>query len=73
MSTTIDFAEAFRDLINEKIYECRNGIHEFHNHIDKDRLMIEIQALEWARGHISDLVVNKEIKEKSHVYYEFDK
>jgi hypothetical protein len=29
--------------------------------------MIEIQALEWARGHISDLVVNKERKEKSHV------
>ncbi|MFL6347366.1 MAG: hypothetical protein ACJ72X_03625 [Nitrososphaeraceae archaeon] len=60
----VDFAETFRDLINEKINECRNGIHEFHNHIDKDRLLIEIRALEWAMGQISDLVNNKERKER---------
>jgi hypothetical protein len=58
----VDFAETFRDLINEKINECRNGIHEFHNHIEKDRLLIEIRTLEWAMGQISDLV-NKEGKE----------
>ena len=60
----VDFAETFRDLINEKINECRNGIHEFYNHIDKDRLLIEIRALEWAMGQISDLVNNKERKER---------
>jgi hypothetical protein len=60
----VDFAETFRDLINEKINECRNGIHEFHNHIDKDRLLIEIRALQWAMGQISDLVNNKERKER---------
>jgi hypothetical protein len=51
MSTTniIDFAETLRDLINEKINKCRNEIHESHTHKDKGRLMIEIQALEWAR------------------------
>jgi hypothetical protein len=66
MSTTniIDFAETLRDLINEKIDECRNEIHESHTHKDKDRLMIEIHALEWARGQISDLV-NKERKERA--------
>jgi hypothetical protein len=65
MSTTtiIDFAETLRDLINEKIDECRNSIHESHTHIDKDRLLIEIHALEWTRGQISDSV-NKERKEK---------
>ena len=66
MSTTniIDFAETLRDLINEKINKCRNEIHESHTHKDKGRLMIEIQALEWARGQISDLV-NKERKERA--------
>jgi hypothetical protein len=55
----VDFAEMLRDLKNEKINECRNAIHESHTHKDKDRLMIEIRTLEWARGQISDLV-NKE-------------
>jgi hypothetical protein len=41
----VDFAEKLRDLINEKIDECRNGIHESHNHMDKDRLLIEIHQL----------------------------
>jgi hypothetical protein len=59
----VDFAEMLRELINEKIDESRNGIHESHTHIDKDRLMIEIRALEWARAQIRDLA-NKERKEK---------
>jgi hypothetical protein len=52
----VDFAEMLRDSINEKIDECRNGIHESHTHIYKDRLLIEIRALEWVRGQISDPV-----------------
>jgi hypothetical protein len=63
----VDFTGILRETINDKINECQGDIHEFHNHIDKDRLMIKIHALEWPRGHISDLVVNKERKEKSHV------
>jgi hypothetical protein len=59
----IDFSETLRESINDKINQCRNGIHESHIHIDKDRLMIEIRALEWARVQISDLE-NKERKEK---------
>jgi malate synthase len=60
--TIVHFAEMLRDSINEKINECRNDIHESHNPIYNDSLLIEIQALEWVQGQISDLV-NKERKE----------
>jgi hypothetical protein len=36
-----------RDLINDKINESSNDIHESHDHIDEDRLLIEIRTLEW--------------------------
>jgi hypothetical protein len=39
------------------------GIEESDNHINKDRLLIQIRALEWARGQVGDLQ-NKERKEK---------
>jgi hypothetical protein len=59
----IDFAEILRDTINEKIDECRNDIHESHNPVYNNSLLIEIQELEWVQGQIQDLV-NKERKEK---------
>jgi hypothetical protein len=60
--TIVHFAEMLRDSINEKINECRNDIHESHNPIYNDSLLIEIRTLEWVQGQISDLV-NKERKE----------
>jgi hypothetical protein len=60
--TIVHFAEMLRELINEKINECRNDIHESHNPIYNDSLLIEIRTLEWVQGQISDLV-NKERKE----------
>jgi hypothetical protein len=59
--TIVHFAEMLRDSINEKINECRNDIHESHNPIYNDSLLIEIRTLEWVQGQISDLV-NKEEK-----------
>jgi hypothetical protein len=32
---------------------CRSQIH-----VDKDRLMIKIQALEWVQGTIQDIILN---------------
>jgi hypothetical protein len=43
----VDFAERLRDIINDKINRCGEDIHESHNYIDKDRLLIETHALEW--------------------------
>jgi hypothetical protein len=54
-----DFAEMLRDSIEEKINQCRGDMHESHNPIYNDSLMVEIQALEWVQGQIQDLVINK--------------
>jgi hypothetical protein len=50
----VEFAETLRDLINEKINQCRDDMHESHNPVYNDSLMVEIQALEWVQGQIQD-------------------
>jgi hypothetical protein len=52
----VDFAEMLKESINEKINECRSDIDESHKPIYNDSLLIEIRALEWARGQTIDLV-----------------
>ena len=37
-------------------------MHESHNHIYNQSLLIEIQALEWVQVQIQHLVINKERK-----------
>jgi hypothetical protein len=54
----VDFAEILRGTIDEKIKECRNDIHEAHNPVYNDSLLIEIQTLEWVQGRIQDLAIN---------------
>jgi hypothetical protein len=54
----VDFAEMLRDSMEEKINECRGDIHESHNPVYNESLMIKIQALEWVQGRIQDLVIN---------------
>jgi hypothetical protein len=53
----VDFAEMLRESINDKINECRNNMHESHNPVYNDSLLIEIQALEWVQGQIQLSVV----------------
>jgi hypothetical protein len=60
----VDFAELLRESINEKINECRNDIHESHNQIYNNSILIEIRALEWARAQITDLVNKERIEDK---------
>jgi hypothetical protein len=60
--SVVDFSETLRDLINEKINQCRGDIHESHNLVYNNSLLIEIRTLEWVQGQISNLV-NKERKE----------
>jgi hypothetical protein len=60
----VDFAEMLRESINEKINHCRGDIHESHNSLYNDSLVVEIQALELVQGQIRDLVDNKIRNEK---------
>jgi hypothetical protein len=63
--SVVDFAETLRELLEDKINECRRDLHESNTHIDKDRLLIEIWALEWVPGRIN--LVNKGRKENNYV------
>jgi hypothetical protein len=56
--TTVDFAETLRETINDKINQCRGDMHESHNPVYNNSLLIEIQALEWVQGRIQDLILN---------------
>jgi hypothetical protein len=55
MSTIVDFAEMLRESINEKINRCRGDIHESHNLVYNDSLLIEIRTLEWVLAQINQL------------------
>jgi hypothetical protein len=59
----VDFAETLIELINEKINECRSDIHESHNPVYNDSLLIEIRTLEWVQAQIQDLVITKVTKD----------
>jgi hypothetical protein len=45
------------------INQCRGDIHESHNPIYNNSLMVETQALELVQGQIQDLVNSKARKE----------
>jgi hypothetical protein len=55
----VDFAEMLKESIDEKIKESRNDIHESHNSIYNNSLLIEIQTLEWVLSQINQLEINK--------------
>jgi hypothetical protein len=55
MSTIVDFAEMLRESTNEKINRCRGDIHESHNLVYNDSLLIEIRTLEWVLAQINQL------------------
>jgi hypothetical protein len=51
----IDYAEMLRQSIHDKINESRNDIHESHNPVYNDSLLIEIRTLEWVLSQINQL------------------
>jgi hypothetical protein len=59
----VDFAEMLRDSIEEKINECRGEIHESHNPVYNNSILINIQTLEWVLGQIQNLVINRVAKD----------
>jgi hypothetical protein len=41
----VDFAEVLRETINDKINQCSGDMHESHNPVHNNSLLIEMQAL----------------------------
>jgi hypothetical protein len=56
MNTSLDFAKILEDSINDKINQSRVEMHEYHNPIFNQSLLIEIEALEWVQLQIEHLV-----------------
>jgi hypothetical protein len=52
----VEFAKVLTDSINNKINQSRGEMHETHNPIFNQSLLIEIQALEWVQLQIEHLV-----------------
>jgi hypothetical protein len=55
----VDFAKMLTDSINDKINQSRGEMHESHNPLYNQSLLIEIQALEWVQLQIQHLVNNR--------------
>ena len=62
MNTNLDFdfAKMLEDSIDHKINQSREEMHEYHNPIFNQSLLIEIEALEWVQAHL----VNSRVKNK---------
>ena len=57
----VDFVNTLRQLAEEKINECKGEIHESHNPVYNNSMLVDIQTLEWVLGQINYLE-NKEKK-----------
>ena len=55
----VDFAKTLTESINDKINQSRGEMHQSHNPIYNQSLLIEIQALEWVQLQIQHLVNNR--------------
>ena len=56
ISLDFDFAKMLKDSIDDKIKQSREEMHETHNPIFNQSLLIEIQALEWVQLQIEHLL-----------------
>ena len=61
MNTNLDFdfAKMLEDSIDHKINQSREEMHEYHNPIFNQSLLIEIEALEWVQLQIEHLVKSR--------------
>ena len=62
-SFEFDFAKMLEDSIDDKINQSREEMHEYHNPIFNQSLLIEIEALEWVQLQIEHLVKRRVKKE----------
>ena len=54
-----DFAKMLEDSIDDKINQSREEMHEYHNSIFNQSLLIEIEVLEWVQLQIEHLVKSR--------------
>jgi hypothetical protein len=57
--TTDDFAELLRGILRRKIHKLKNKLRESHDIIQADKLIIEIDRLDWVLAQINS-ILNRE-------------
>jgi hypothetical protein len=55
----VDFVKIPRESIGDKIKESIDDIHETHNPVYNNSLLIQIRTLEWVLAQINQLEINK--------------
>jgi hypothetical protein len=53
--TTADFVESVTERIQRKIDKCRNELRESHDVIQDDKLIIEIDRLDWILAQVNNI------------------
>ena len=54
----VDFADRFCYMLELKINKLKAIIQKSNTHYEADMAMIRVQALEWVKGTIQDLILN---------------
>jgi len=52
MAESLSLLSNFQKILYDRIEELRGRIHEAHNHIYNETLMIEIETLQWVLSHV---------------------
>ena len=52
MTESLSLLSSFQKILHDRIEELRGRIHEAHNPIYNESLMIEIETLQWVLSHV---------------------
>jgi hypothetical protein len=52
MAEPLSLLSTFQKILNDRIQELRGRIHEAHNPVYNESLMIEIETLQWVLSHV---------------------
>jgi len=52
MAESLSLLSNFQKILNDRIEELRGRIHEAHNPVYNESLMIEIETLQWVLSHV---------------------
>jgi hypothetical protein len=52
MAESLSLLSNFQKILHDRIEDLGGRIHEAHNHIYNESLMIEIETLQWVLSHV---------------------
>jgi hypothetical protein len=52
MAESLSLLSSFQKILYDRIEELRSRIHEAHNPVYNESLMIEIETLQWVLSHV---------------------